>query len=261
MTNWYLGTMGFSYKDWQGAFYSSGIKPRNYLQEYSKVFNAVEVDGTFYGTPKPEVVQSWAMNTPDQFVFSLKMPRSITHELELVNSTYYVQEFIDRVLLLGKKLGVILIQLPPKFTSSMLSNFTSFIQDLPGDVRFGVEFRHRSWYTSKIAEILEQYNLCWVATEYKRLPKEVPLTTDFYYVRFIGRHGRFEHHDQVRINVTENLKWWRNRITDLAPHISTFYGYFNNDYSGFAPATCNRFKSMLGLQTVKYQPPKQERLL
>ena len=252
--------MGFSYRDWQGVFYPTGIKTRDYLQEYSKVFNAIEIDSTFYGTPKPEIVQRWAVNTPDNFVFCLKMPRVITHELELVNSSYYVQEFIDRVLLLGEKLGVILIQLPPKFTLSMMSNLTSFIQDLPVDIRFGVEFRHRSWYTSKIAEILEQYNLCWVATEYKRLPKEVPLTADFYYVRFIGHHGRFEQHHRVRIDVSKNLRWWQTRIADIAPHIATFYGYFNNDYSGFAPATCNQFKSMLSLQTVKFEPPKQERL-
>lgn len=260
MTSWYFGTMGFSYRDWQGVFYPVGIKSRNYLQEYSKSFKSVEVDSTFYGTPKPEVVQRWAMNTPDHFVFCLKMPRIITHELGLVRSTYYVQEFIDRVLLLGEKLAVILIQLPPKFTSSMLRNFTSFIEDLPSDIRFGVEFRHRSWYTSRIAEILKKCNVCWVATEYKKLPKEVPVTSDFIYVRFIGGHGRFNRHNRVRIDVSENLKWWRKRIVEIAPQIKSTYGYFNNDYSGFAPSTCNQFKSMLGLETVKLEPPKQERL-
>ena len=260
MTLWYLGTMGFSYKDWQGVFYPMGIKPRNYLQYYSKAFNAVEVDATFYGTPKPEVVQRWSANTPDLFVFCLKMPRIITHELGLIRSTSYVQEFVDRVLLLGDKLGVVLIQLPPSFTSSRTSILATFLEDLPDDIRFAVEFRHQSWYTSKNAEMLAGHNVCWVATEYKGLPKTVPSTSDFLYVRFIGRHGRFTRYDRVRLDVSENLEWWQNRIVDLAPQAKSFYGFFNNDFSGYAPATCNQFKYNLGLQTVNLEPPKQERL-
>jgi uncharacterized protein YecE (DUF72 family) len=260
MVSWYFGTMGFSYKDWQGVFYPVGIKSRNYLRHYSKAFNAVEVDATFYGTPKTEIVQRWGVNTPDQFVFCLKMPRIITHELGLIRSTSYVQEFVDRVLLLENKLGVVLIQLPPTFTSSMMSILAAFLEVLPDDLRFAVEFRHQSWYTSKSAELLKQHNVCWVATEYKQLPKTVPVTSDFAYVRFIGRHGRFNHFNRVRIDVTRNLRWWQKRIEDITPQINSFFGFFNNDYSGYAPATCNQFKSMLGLETAKLEPPKQERL-
>jgi uncharacterized protein YecE (DUF72 family) len=188
------------------------------------------------------------------------VPRLITHELGLIRSTTFIQEFIDRVLILGDKLGVVLIQLPPNFTSLSKSIFTSFIKELPGDIRFAVEFRHQSWYTSKSAELLKQHNVCWVATEYKRLPKTVPITSDFAYVRFIGRHGRFNHFNQLRIDITSNLRWWQKRIEDIFPQIKSFFGFFNNDYSGFAPATCNQFKSMLGLQCINLEPPKQERL-
>lgn len=260
MTKWYLGTMGFSYKDWQGVFYPVGLKPRNYLQHYSKAFNALELDTTFYGTPKPEVVQRWAANTPDLFMFCVKMPRIVTHELGLKRSTSFVQEFIERVLLLGDKLGIVVIQLPPSFTSSKMLVLDQFLKDLPSDIRFAVEFRHQSWYTSENAELLTRHNVCWIATEYRGLPKEVPTTSDIMYVRFIGRHGRFNRYNQVRLDVTENLKWWQKRTVEIAPKIKTFYGFFNDDYSGHAPATCNQFKSMLGLQIVKLEPPKQERL-
>jgi uncharacterized protein YecE (DUF72 family) len=260
MTSWYFGTMGFSYKDWNGSFYPIGMRPRKYLKHYSKAFDAVEVDATFYGSPKPEVVQRWVADTPDHFMFCLKMPKVITHEMGLVSSTAYVQEFVDRVLLLGDKLGVVLIQFPPTFISSRLPILKSFIQDLPEDIRFAVEFRDQSWYTSKSAEVLKKNNICWAATEYKGLPKEVPKTADFLYIRFIGRHGRFSHFDKVRIDISKNLEWWHRRITDLAPNIGAVYGFFNNDYSGFAPATCNTFKSMLGMQTVDLESPKQRRL-
>ena len=114
----------------------------------------MEVDSTFYGTPKSDVVQRWRYNTPEHFVFCLKMPKIITHELGLMQSTTYVQEFVDNVLLLGEKLGVVLIQLPPSFPSSKQSVLDVFLEDLPGGIRYAVEFRHRSWYTSKSAEIL-----------------------------------------------------------------------------------------------------------
>jgi len=260
MTKWYLGTMGFSYKDWLGVFYPMGLKPRNYLRHYSKVFNSVEVDSTFYGTPRSDVVQRWRYTTPDDFVFCLKMPKIITHELGLVQSTTYVQEFRDIVLLLGKKLGVVLIQLPPSYSSSNQSVLDAFLENLPGGIRYAVEFRHQSWYTSKIAEILARYNICWAATEYKNLPKSVPMTADFQYVRFIGHHGQFDSFSSVKVDVSDDLKWWQKRFIDQDTQTESFYVFFNNDFSGYAPETCNQFKQYLGLPAVKLKPPLQKRL-
>jgi len=260
MTKWYLGTMGFSYNDWLGVFYPMGLKPRNYLRHYSKNFNSVEVDSTFYGTPKSDIVQRWRFNTPEHFVFCLKMPKIITHELGLVQSTTYVQEFLDRVLLLGEKLGVVLIQLPPRFPVSKLLVLDAFLEDLPGGNRYAVEFRNQSWYTSTSAEILARYNVCWAATEYKYLPKSVPATADFQYVRFIGRHGEFNSFDRVKVDVSDDLKWWQKRLVDQVTQTESFYVFFNNDFSGYAPETCNQFKQYLGLQTSKLKPPQQKRL-
>jgi uncharacterized protein YecE (DUF72 family) len=261
MTNWHLGTMGFSYKDWVGIFYPRGLKSRNYLRHYSKIFDSVEVDSTFYGTPKSDVIQRWMNNSPEHFVFCLKMPKIITHELRLVKSTTYIQEFLDRVLLLEDKLGVVLIQLPPSFHSSNQSVLDAFLEDLPGGIRYAVEFRHRSWYTSKSAEILARYNVCWAATEYKNLPKSVPATADFQYVRFIGHHGRFDSFASVKVDVSDDLKWWQKRFIDQVTRTESFYVFFNNDFSGYAPETCNQFKQYLGLPTVMLQPPQQKRLL
>jgi uncharacterized protein YecE (DUF72 family) len=88
----------------------------------------------------------------------------------------------------------------------------------------------------------------------------VEVTTDFLYIRFIGQHGRFAHHDHVQIDVGANLDWWWKRIRSLTGRVAAVYGFFNNDYSGFAPATANRFKSMIGLPTEESNPPRQERL-
>ncbi len=118
MVEWFLGTMGFGYDDWRGVFYPPGTTSRDYLTHYSRIFNSVEMDTTFYGVPRSAVVTQWAASTPDNFKFCAKLPRTITHEMGLIGTRGLVDEFIDAMRLLGDKLGVILIQFPPSFTST-----------------------------------------------------------------------------------------------------------------------------------------------
>src|SRR5690554_3016991 len=108
--NWYLGTMGYSYDDWRGVFYPDGLDKRDTLSYYSQFFNAVEMDTTFYGTPRPEYVQRWVQSTPDGFMFCPKMPRLITHELRLQNAQQELDGFLQTMRLFEDKLGPILIQ-------------------------------------------------------------------------------------------------------------------------------------------------------
>ena len=260
MVDWYIGTMGFSYSDWSGVFYPTGLASRNYLSFYSQHFNAAEVDSTFYGTPRPGVVQRWDAITPDKFKICAKTPKTITHDLRLVNAMEEMNAYLRVMSLLGDKLGIILIQFPPSYGADEFSSLASFLSKLPEEFRFAVEFRNGSWYTPETAELLAKNNICWAATEYAQLPKKVEVTTDFLYIRFIGQHGRFNQHDRVRIDMGANLDWWWKRILSLADRVAAVYGFFNNDYSGFAPATANRFKAMAGLPVETTSPPKQERL-
>ncbi len=115
MTDWYLGTMGFSYSDWAGPFYPETLAQRNFLKHYSRFFNAVEIDSTFYGTPRMATVQRWMANTPDDFRFCPKTPRMITHDKGLRGAHLDMADFILVMRELGEKLGVILIQLPPSY--------------------------------------------------------------------------------------------------------------------------------------------------
>src|SRR5512145_2142009 len=105
MTDWLLGTMGFGYKDWQGVFYPAGVGTRDYLGFYSRIFNAVEMDTTFYGIPRLSTVEGWGASTPEGFTICAKTPRLITHELELVGASGYMKEFTDTMRSLGDKLG------------------------------------------------------------------------------------------------------------------------------------------------------------
>ena len=261
MANWYLGTVGFSYKDWDGVFYPAGTQPRSYLAHYSKVFNAVEVDSTFYGTPPKDRVQRWAATVPPDFKFCVKTPRQITHDLGLMTSAIdAMADFLETISLFGDKLGAVLIQLPPNFTLAQADTVDTFLAKLPKDYQYAIEFRHESWYTDDVVRLLENYGVCWVSIDYLDLPKRVTPTTNFLYMRWLGWHGQFTEKDREQLDVTPQLHWWQKHLKSQLDQTQAIYGFFNNDYSGHSPATCNRFKTMVGLQAITPQLPKQGRL-
>jgi uncharacterized protein YecE (DUF72 family) len=260
MTNFYLGTQGFSYVHWKGVFYPSGIPAREYLAHYSNIFNSVEMDTTFYAVPRLAIVQSWAAAVPDNFLFTAKTPQSITHEMGLANSSQFMDEFLNVMRVLGSKLGVILVQLPPSYTSDKLPILKAFLEILPDDIRFAVEFRHRTWFTPQTAELLSAHRIGWAATEFGNLPHEIIPTTDFLYIRWLGKRAAFRRYDQEQIDQTARLTWWKDQIFRNASQAQAVYGFFNNDYSGFAPGTCNRMKTLLDQPITVFRQPEQGRL-
>jgi uncharacterized protein YecE (DUF72 family) len=260
MLTWYLGTMGFSWKEWKGVFYPDQIETRSYLEYYSQFFNAVEIDSTFYGTPRPSTVVRWAEVVPEGFKICAKLPREITHDKRLIGAQGALAGFLNVMEGLADKLGVLLIQLPPSFNIEEYQSLKKFLDELPGDFTFAVEVRHRSWHHPKIEELMASRRVAWAATEYEDLPMRIYPTTDFLYLRFIGRHNRFAVRNREQIDVSENLLWWKEQVLEHSSSVHTVYGFFNNDYSGFAAGTANRFKEMLDLPAVPFEPPDQPRL-
>lgn len=261
MVDYYIGTMGFSYRDWEGPFYPSGISARDYLPYYARSFNAVEIDSTFYGTPRRETVIRWRESTPDGFKICVKVPRVITHDAALVDCHVEIQEFIESIRLLDDKLGVIVFQFPPSYDNSNNDTFDKFMEQLPGEFSFGAEFRHPSWYHEQTSILLGKHSISWVATEFEGVPKEVQLTSEAIFIRFIGKHGQFRRHDREQIDVSSKLNWWREWIQSKIEQVASVYGFFNDDFSGHAPAAANRFKEILGLPVTKQNLPKQMRFL
>jgi uncharacterized protein YecE (DUF72 family) len=261
MINWHLGTMGFGYKEWVGPFYPAGMPARNYLSHYSGLFDAVEIDATFYGPPRPEQVERWTAVTPPHFTFCAKTPKAITHEAPLADGIDAMHAFLSTMNLLGDKLGVILIQFPPSFAYDQFNNLMAFLKELPPENRFAVEFRHRSWDTPGTETLLAQHHISWVTADYIHLAREVKRTTDFLYLRFIGPHGQFATKDRELVDKTAALQQWQARLQPHLDKVSDVYGFFNNDYSGFSPATCNRFKQIIGLEAKEIRPYQQRRLL
>ena len=264
MVAWHLGTMGFAYKQWVGPFYPAGMASTKFLSHYSTLFDAVEIDSTFYGTPRATAVAKWTAVTPPHFKFCLKTPRAITHDLRLHDGLAPMGDFLAAIEPLGDKLGVILIQLPPDFTSAEQDSLFAFLAQLPTGFRYAVEFRHDSWVMGEVAEVtavaLTKHNIGWASTDYIHLPKQVHRTTDFIYLRFIGPHGQYATKDRELVDKTPILQDWYAQLKPHLEDITAVYGFFNNDYSGHSPTTCNRFKQIVGLNTEEIRPYQQQRL-
>jgi uncharacterized protein YecE (DUF72 family) len=257
---WNLGTIGYSYKEWVGGFYPPGIAPKDYLPYYSKVFNTVEVDTTFHALPRQKNVETWKASIPPGFKFSFKTPQTITHELKLINANGLMDEFLETIQVLDDSLGPILIQLPPNFRSDSYSILFNFLEALPHTFRFAVELRHSSWYNEQTTRLLSQLNICWATIDFPNIPRQINITTDFLYFRWIGVNGMYQHHSYEREDKNSQLNFWLHAIEQVAGKTSALYGYFNNDYTGFAAGTCKRFMQMVGLGDEDPSVPYQERL-
>ena len=260
MVDWYLGTIGFSYKEWVGEFYPTGTSPREYLPYYCKIFNSVEIDTTFHSIPRTTMVESWFTTTPPAFKFCLKTPRAITHEHGLISAQSLMNEFLDTLNPLQEKIGPILIQLPPSYSQSYLSVFAEFLQSLPVSHRYAIEFRHLSWYNDNTARLLSDHNVCLASIDYPNLPAKIYPTTDFLYIRWIGVNGMYHRHSYERADKTSQLTRWLGELNRLKEQVSAIYGFFNNDYAGFAAGTCRRFLRLAGLIDEEKDAPYQERL-
>src|SRR4028118_648738 len=155
--NLYLGTSGWSYADWEGTIYPPGTTPARRLAEYVKHFATVDIDSTFYGTPRGTTVERWRKVAPRGFLFAAKFPREVTHERNLVGSGAEAERFVRTMAELGDRLGPLLLQLPPSFDVEGMGVLEDFLKRLPEGFRYAVEVRHRSWLGSDLPEMLGEH--------------------------------------------------------------------------------------------------------
>jgi uncharacterized protein YecE (DUF72 family) len=247
----HIGTMGWGYSDWVGVFYPPKAASRDYITLYAQSFDTVEIDSTFYGTPREAQVKQWRAQTPDHFVFCPKVPRQITHDMRLVGVTDMLGEFVRVMGHLGHKRGPLLLQMPPDFTRAELSALQALLPFLAtlgdADIRFAIEFRHRSWLGQDISALLRQHNVALASTDYIIMPRRYEITSDFVYLRLIGRHGEYPKNDRLYGDRTPDLHRWAEVLLRSRVRYRAAYVLVNNEYEGYAPETGNRLKRVLGL--------------
>jgi len=245
----FLGTSGWSYKEWEGNFYQKRTG-QSKLRAYSRVFKTAEIDSTFYRNPSKGMVMGWLKYSPSDFVFTAKLPKTITHDKALglkKDVKADLEVFLDlmRPLQLGGKLGCLLIQLPPKYSYNP-QNLEGFFELLDPMFRYAVEFRNLSWLVPETDtfRILEEFGVAYTVVDEPLLPPEVHLTADFAYFRWHG-HGENIWFDYRYSK--EQLDAWAPKVAETACKVKKIYGYFNNHYHGYAPENCLQLIERLGL--------------
>jgi len=256
-----VGCQGWRYPDWRtqaveaaqpaAPFYSPDIPPERELWHYARTFALVEVDSTFYAVPPARVVAAWRDETPDDFRFTLKLPRALTHEARLERGRRTLEEFCTVARALGEKLAAVLIQLPPSFGPGEYATLERFLPHLPTDLRFAVEFRERGWLDARTADLLAAHRVAFALGETPWLPTAVALpwlaqvATDWLYLRFMGvKEGglsRFTHLQEHRVAVYDA---WAPAIADCG---KTVYALMDNHFEGFSPGSAVRLSTLLGL--------------
>ena len=164
--NLYVGTSGYSYKEWKGSFYPEDIKPDKMLNFYSGQFSSVEINNTFYRIPQKSVLETWKKQVPKDFRFSIKAPQRITHQKRLKDIEDDNKYFIDTIKALGSKLGIVLFQFPPYFRKN-LDLLQNFVNILPDKISAAFEFRHESWFEDNVYACLHKkdFSICLSETD------------------------------------------------------------------------------------------------
>lgn len=251
-TKIFLGTSGWSYKEWIGPFYTKTDK--SMLRAYTRIFKTVEIDSTFYRYPSKGTVMGWTRYSPEGFVYTAKLPGLITHEKKL-DLNQGIEADLDKFLelmeplSLGGKLGCILIQLPPRFDYRP-AQMEDFFKILPKHVKFAVEFRHPSWIRSETWALLDRYKVAFTVVDEPLLPPEVHITSDIAYFRWHGRGITPWYNYRYQL---DELQPWAPKVQETAKKVEKVFGYFNNHYHGYAVENCLQLMQMAG--TIE---PKQE---
>ena len=177
------GTSGYAFKEWKGSFYPSDCKDDAMLGLYSAQFGAVEINNTFYRLPKEQVLLDWAAKVPEPFSFAIKASQRITHHARLKPESLAAVEFLMKnTASLGSRLGPILFQLPPNLKKDF-DRLRVFLDSLPLDRRFTIEFRHESWFEDDVFDALRARDIAMCVTEQPEFASPVVSTATWGYVR------------------------------------------------------------------------------
>lgn len=235
-----IGTSGWTYGSWARGFFA-GVPRKEWLLHYSRIFNGVEVNSTFYRAVRPATFESWARQTDPGFRFALKGSRIVTHIRRLEGIRDALQNFRERAAALGPKLAAVVWQLPRSFhaDAERLGRFTADLADWP-ETRHAIEFRHASWFTPEVRALLTAANVANCISDAADWPMWEAVTADLVYVRL---HG---HERTYRSPYTEDaLRGWAQRIHAWRQEGRSVHVYFDNTDEGHAPANALRLAELL----------------
>lgn len=239
MPEYYIGTSGWHYNHWRGLFYPERLAKPKWLEFYAGYFDTVELNNSFYRLSSETAFINWRDSSPQDFVFSVKVSRFITHMKRLKGVDEPLQRFLSRADLLQDKLGPLLYQLPPNMKCNE-ETLEAFLVGLPDKYRHVLEFRNESWLNNSVFTILRRYNVGFCVFDMPDVSCPVAATADFAYIRFHGSTDLYASYYS-----DEELYGWAKRITELGKGLKTVYIYFNNDAEAYAVRNAQKMRQLL----------------
>jgi uncharacterized protein YecE (DUF72 family) len=183
---WYIGCSGFYYREWKEIFYPKGLAQSKWFDFYCQHFNTLELNVTFYRFPELKLFQNWYNKSPEDFIFSAKVPKIVTHNKKFVGTEDVIKSFYD-VLINGlqEKTGPVLFQLPPsmQYSEEKLEQILSHADPAFNNV---IEFRNVSWWRKEVMDTLSKHHITFCGVSFPGLPDDVVINTPQPYYRFHG---------------------------------------------------------------------------
>lgn len=231
--NLYVGTSGYSYKEWKGSFYPDKIPAKDMLSYYAERLSTVEINATFYRMPQKSMLETWTEQVTKNFRFSLKAPQRVTHFKRLKDVDQETNYFLETASVLEGQLGVVLYQLPPNMKKD-IERLENFVKILPAQPRSAFEFRHPTWFDDDVLEVLRSRNHALCISDTDDLPvTHIDKTADWGYLRL------------RRVNYSEDdLKNWLDQIGKQQWN-ETFV-FFKHEDEGTGPKLAAQFLQLAG---------------
>ena len=232
----FVGTSGYNYPEWKGSFYPADLAAAKMLPYYAARFPTVEINYTFYRMPNEKILTGWVPQVPEDFRFTLKAPRRITHDSKLVNCESLTAAFcLVAANSLGSKLGTFLFQLPPNQKKD-LPRLEAFLDTLPRKAPAAFEFRHPSWFADDVFSALKAWNKALCIADSEKLETPFEITADYAYFRL-----RDEGYTSA------DIEEWGRKISDLQSRCRDIFVYFKHEEEGKGPAFARELMAHLGL--------------
>ncbi|MBD3248443.1 DUF72 domain-containing protein [Candidatus Woesearchaeota archaeon] len=245
MTDYLIGTSGWSYEHWIKKFYPEKLKKTEWIRFYSRHFNTAELNMSFYRFPPAKTLKAWYKKLPGDFSMTFKGNRLITHRKKLHDVNDLVKKFYDICSAMKRKQGCFLWQLPPSMEKNEhnLEKLGKFLDVMDKRKKNAIEFRDRSWWSKEVYDMLEDNNVGFVVVSGLDMPSVVKVTSDLAYFRFHGPGGAYS----SKYN-DKQIKSWAKKIKKAGRGCKEVYCYFNNDANAYAVDNAETLKKELNVK-------------
>jgi uncharacterized protein YecE (DUF72 family) len=233
-----VGCSGWQYRHWRGNFYPDDLPAQRWLEFYASRFDTVEINNSFYRLPEASVFTAWRQRAPRGFEYAVKASRFLTHMKKLKDPADPLDRFFSRAQELGRTLGPVLYQLPPRWPVNA-DRLRTFLEHLPRRRRHAIEFRDPSWYSDEVFALLERHRVALCLHDMHGSASGRRDIGPFVYVRFHGTTkygGRYD---------DDTLAGWAEWLAPKLEAGIPVYAYFNNDVGGHAPRDAVRLRDAI----------------